>query len=347
VRAFVALPVVVAMAAVAGCPKLSEADLELLNARPTTREVALTPPGLDVDDEEALDASDLAACAARDLRCMQGQAARSMNAAAFVGLRLLDELDDRGPTLRAAERSVWGPTFIARDERTVRVELARGDDGTLTFCAHAARGDVHDEPFLLTTCADVSIAGARGAVLERMVRGTFLPGALDAMSAMRAGTGTLEVDADGLARLARRDDVGGRLAIAWERIVGDDGVRFDSHIDVVGLPIPGSLRVRDARLDFASAPDGGGAFRSVAFASLVAPAVAGDDDALEELALASSWSGTLAGRADADVAGGDIDAGGVRAVAQCWDAALESVFERGIDVVTGDETRCATPALAP
>jgi len=162
----------------------------------------------------------------------------------------------------------------------------------------------------------------------------FLQGVSQGAAPGGPSQGTFSVDL-GLAH--RLDPVAnpaeGQVVAAWRS--GSAGREVHVHLDGVHEP---SDPATTADLGAALSPDGSGALAFDVEGNLLGGAAA-----LETGQVGSRWNAAGAGRADAEVHGGDSGPGGL--LTECWDASFARVFFRGMggdgSVATeGDASAC-------
>jgi hypothetical protein len=324
-------PLVLVVAALSACGDLSQEDLLFRAAVPAKDIVALTVPGVP-DDGGDDDGQALSACADGDLRCTASEIARGFNGLTFTLLDVVDAVVTLPPSRREPGRRVWGPHFDLEKGRSFRFEMVRqplsegGDGGTYTFCLHDAAGRVSDDEVADLDC------GSADDVMQNIFSGAFQPSDV-AGDGARLGKGTLRFEAEKVQRV----DGGDRFARALD--FAFDNTADEVHIDVVasGVPVVADIE-RDAGYSFDKDADGAGRFQFEFFTDLVSDGRLIPAPNPEHVTLTARWRADQAGRATGVVDGGDLDAGQVGLVDQCWDADLTITRLQGVDgVVTGPE----------
>jgi hypothetical protein len=344
-----ASPPIAAAAAVAllatlssACGDLSQEDLLFRAGVPQKSALAVVPPGIEDEVDDALSSSSQALSSRRqaveercegDLLCETRNLARGFNGFTFFLLDIVDTISALPPTRRARGQRVWGPHFDAEKGSSFRFEMNRSDDGaTFTFCLHAARGFVGRAPDV-----DCSVEDDADSGLQRILLGDFSPSGLVGAQA-RLGKGSMQLETERLNRLEGEP----RFARVVEFIFDNTEGQTNIHIDMLDAAVDDEDR--DAAYDFQRSADGDGTLAFDVFANLVPGGLFGE--ALERIRLRAAWTAELAGRAIGVVDGGNTG-DNVFTVEQCWDAALATVYRKDVDdSSTGDVDLCVIDAPA-
>ncbi|HMK72094.1 MAG TPA: hypothetical protein VK454_02080 [Myxococcaceae bacterium] len=215
------------------------------------------------------------------------------------------------PAATGADGAAWGPLTDALSPVVWRLVVSRLAPGE-----HAFRLDVRPK-----SGSDADFQ-------------PFLQGASQGPGPAGPGQGTFSVDLD----LAHRLDpvanpAAGQIVAAWNSGGGNREIHV--HLDGVHLP---SEPTTTADLAAVLPADGSGALAFDVEGNLVGGAAA-----LELGQVGSRWNAAGAGRADAEVQGGDSGAGVL--LTECWDASFARVFFRGVGgdggaATEGDESAC-------
>jgi hypothetical protein len=325
----------------AGCGDLSQEDLLFRAGVPAKEAVAVVPPGIEAEVDDALSSSSQALSSRRqaleercdgDLLCETRNLARTFNGLTFFLLDIVDTISALPPSERSPGRRIWGPHFESDKGTTFRFEMTRSDDGaTFSFCLHAARGFVGRAPDVDCTVAEDAATG-----LQRLLSGSFSPSGIAGANA-RLGTGTMQLETERLNRLNGEPRIARIVDIAFDH---QDG-QTDLHIDLLGTSA--DAVDRDASYDFARSAEGDGTLAFDFFADLAQGDALFDERALERVRLRAAWGSDRAGRAIGVVDGGNTTA--PVSVEQCWDASLATVYRQDVSgAETGDVGLCATDA---
>jgi hypothetical protein len=215
------------------------------------------------------------------------------------------------PAAVGADSAVWGPLTDALSPVVWRLVVTRLGAGE-----HAFRLDVRPK-----SGSDADFQ-------------PFLQGASQGAAPGGPSQGAFSVD---LSLAHRLDPVAnpaeGQIVAAWN----SGGGNREVHVHLAGVHGP-TDPTTTADLGAALPADGSGALAFDVEGNLV-----GGASALEMGQVGSRWNASGAGRADAEVQGGDSGAGAL--LTECWDATFARVFFRGMGgdggvATEGDESAC-------
>lgn len=325
------------------CSPYSRDDLAFALAIPPKEDVALAPPGVEVEDESEGEANQSAAssalspvCNDSDLRCTAQTTARSFNRLTIGLLAIIDGIVSRPPTYRGVldgePRRIWGPAYVRDMDSTIRFEMVL-DTQTNSFelCLAAARGNLDDKPSPDEMTCD---SDPRDFGMLQLMGGRFQPGEIQNGRA-RSGAGELVLDGNALTELDPRDAMPGVFTITYDN-------RTTTQTITVGITdIPQNLLAEAAYAFTRNKETGAGTF---AFSVLedFTPGIFGVGFAQERLDVTAQWDGTLAGRGDARISGGDLD-DFTYDVTHCWgEDFVTTYFEDPDDnhPTVGDVSNC-------
>ncbi len=184
----------------------------------------------------------------------------------------------------------WGPGSGALDPANYKLDVTANGDGTYAYAFSGQSKTVANAPF------------------EVIIDGTADPRAGDNL-----GSGEFLIDFDA-SRRVNPVDAG--------TATGSVDAKYDlaaQHLDLTIMTTNAAGQPVDANYEYNNTPDGGG---DMTFA---VQADEGGGPALETAQLKSRWLATGAGRADANISGGDLGTQVVTA-SECWDTMFGRTF---------------------
>lgn len=231
-----------------------------------------------------------------------------VNAYVQSTLEIVDDVRQLRPDGRGEDWRSWGPYPIEGDQ-LITATMAR-EDGT-----YAWRFDV--EP-------------AAGGASVMPLYGEHLAG-VDVQS----GVGTMVLDFDAWQQSGFGEAVG-RAEVEYDLREGRA-----MRVRLRGVGAADAEEVEDAEVWYSIQEDQGRF-------EYAAPADVNDNGVDEEMLVVTRWVPQGAGRADAEVSGGDAEGWAWR-ITQCWGAGAELVYEAdnlGVLETVGDESDCVFPDAA-
>ncbi len=312
---------------------------------PKPEDVALAPPGAETEASESGNTvqQGLERCDEDTLRCHAENIASGLNALTAGLLAIVDGVVQLPPSQRDDGRRVWGPHFTLEQDATFRFEMVRADDGTFTWCLHAGRGDLTRAEG--TEALDCGVYEAGNGMLL-VLSGESSPGSAVGQAA-GSGRGSMVLEGPRFRDLDPNAEEVGVITFVYDNTSGRD-VTIDVE-ESEGRR--GDLFGTGVTYRYTSEPDDSGTFYFAARANFVGGGGFGFDPVLEDFVIRSRWTAEKAGRADATVSGGDLDAGAEYSATQCWNTSLETVYlvNNYDDATSGDAERCAflEPLPAP
>jgi hypothetical protein len=321
----------------AGCGNLSQEDLLFLSARPTRDDLALRPPGAEVDVATDRQQQTLGlACDEGDLRCEAERAAQLLNQLTFALLDLLEEISSLPPTVRAVGYRRFGPFTVGEAvQATYLLQQQRNGDGSTRFCLHGHAGADDRSGRDDATVPSCDDAGGGDESLLLLWDGAITVGVGD--TSLRTSQGNMRLFGDRVAAISGDRSLGNELTFAFDH--NETGSLVNIDVDQAAFEDGderGPLRYR-----FASSADGSGSVVVVIERDLIGSGIAFDRSANEQLTLRSVWTVTQSGRAQGSLTGGDLDEPVVWQ--QCWAEApvLTTTYLLTHDnVVSGDSNSC-------
>lgn len=321
------------------CGNYAPDDVLFRAAVPKAIDVALQPPGAEVDEEGGAGAGQiqqaLSSCDEAPLRCQAQQTATELNGLTGGLLGILDGIINLPPTRRQQNRRVWGPMHIDETAQgganfTLRFELERlpaGSEHPFRYCLHVVAGQPQLPLFDPINC-DIERAESG---LTRVIFGELSPG--DEQGATAAsGAGHMVFDGNLLGQAAdqNKPDLPARLDIRYDNFGESQAI----DLDITDVVDENSGQFTAAAYHFLRLGTGEGdfSFKVKGDVNPEATALFGEP-VLETFEITAQWAASKAGSARAAVYGGDLgnlpDGTEVRwDVEECWDNQLDTVYFR-------------------
>ena len=222
-------------------------------------------------------------------------ATSGVNGGTVFVLTLLGAITDHQPTSRDGNTAVWGPYTDSLSPNTWKLTVTHQGGQSYSYALEGKAKDAPDSAFVTV------LSGTHNAVSRKVGHGEFL------------------LDWDAAATLPEHDTNIGSALITY----GNDGqngavavtARFEGVLDQ-----DTGLRV-NANYAYAAVPAVGGAFEF----GIRKNANPQDGTTLENFTIKSRWLTSGAGRADAQVSGGDLGANQAT-WNECWNTDFNSTF---------------------
>ena len=248
-----------------------------------------------------------------------------VNTGTLAVLTLVRTITDYPPSSVMGDTAVWGPYTEPLSPNTWRLTVNR-----------VARGQFH---YVLEAKAKLAADSGYVTVLSgNHVQAT--PGAHRRANLPAFGSGDFLLDWNAAHTLPEHDDNVGTAAFTYSRTSPTAEVNIAVTFTQVEDKDTGMLI--DATYDYAATPGAGGSFDFKLVKDFVATT-----PALETATVHSRWTETGAGRADLQLAAGDLGATTATS-SECWDASFASVYMTNsygdASKVWGAETSCAFPS---
>lgn len=288
------------------CNPYSRDDLAFALSIPPKEDVALAPPGVDVDEEDEGEANQSAAsgalspiCNDSDLRCTAQTTARNFNRLTIGLLRIIDGIVSRPPTYRGLldgePRRIWGPTFVREMDATIRFEMVLDTQtGEFELCLAATRGNLDDKP---SPEEMDCTSDPRDFGMLQLMGGRFQPGPIQNGRA-RSGAGELVLDGNALTEMNPAESLAGVYTITYD----NRAVTQQITVDITDVP----QNLAEAAYAFTRNKETGAGTFAFSVLEDFTPGIFGVGFEQERLDVTAQWDETLAGRGDARISGGDL-----------------------------------------
>ena len=234
-----------------------------------------------------------------------------VNSGTAATLTLVEKIVQYPATTVNDESAVWGPHTEALSPNTWKLTVVRTDAHSYSYWLEG-RGKTEDD-----------------AAFRRVLSGTHVS------MGSNLGTGHFVIDWNLARQLPENDDNAGTVAVTYARTSTTATTQIDAEFTQVRR---GSTEPKvDAQYRYVATPNQGGAFEFQLTRDLVT-----SGPALENARIKSRWLESGAGRADAQVSGGDLTT--TVTVNECWDSGFISRFQNASlspSLQYGAENTCA------